>query len=95
MQVINMPALTIKDFPNKLLNKLRREAQNSRRSVTQEVLCRLEDSVGGKTRPKYQAIENQVARWSKLAGKWKSNLTVKEEVDRLYRARKRGRKVKL
>jgi len=90
-----MPAVTIKNFPNKLLNKLRREANKSRRSVTQEVLRRLEDSVGGKTETKYQAIENQVASWSKLAGKWKSNLTVEEEIDRLYRTRKRGRKVKL
>jgi hypothetical protein len=91
-----MPTLTIKKFPDKLLRALRREAENSRRSVTQEVLSRLEDSVGVKTRrTKYQAIENQVASWSKLVGKWKSNLTVKEEIDRLYRARKRGRKVKL
>jgi hypothetical protein len=90
-----MPALTIKEFPDKLLKKLRREADKSRRSVTQEVLRRLEDSVGRKKVSKDEAMQKQITGWSQLAGKWKSNLTVKEEVDRLYRARKRGRKVKL
>jgi hypothetical protein len=90
-----MPALTIKDFPNKLLTALKREAQRSRRSVTQEVLTRLEHSVAPTNRAKYGSSERQAALWSKISGKWKSNLTVKEEVDRLYRARKRGRRVKL
>lgn len=90
-----MPALTIKDFPGGLLKALKREANKSRRSVTQEVLTRLEDSVAPANRGKYGSAEKQIAIWSKLSGKWKSNLTVKEEVDQLYRARKRGRRIKL
>jgi hypothetical protein len=95
LQVNYMSALTIKDFPNKLLNALKREARRSRRSVTQEVLRRLEESVAPVNRGKYSSAERQAAIWSKISGKWKSNLTVKEEINRLYRARKRGRKIRL
>ena len=90
-----MSALTIKDFPDKLLAALRREAQRSRRSVTQEVLRRLEHSVAPASSGKYGSAPEQAATWSKLSGKWKSNLTVKEEIDQLYRARRRGRKIQL
>ncbi len=89
-----MPALTIKDFPDKLLAALRREAHRSRRSVTQEVLTRLEESVAPVNRDKYGWAGKQAAIWSKISGKWKSDLTVKEEINQLYRARKRGRKIK-
>jgi hypothetical protein len=90
-----MPALTIKNFPDKLLKALRREAEGARRSVTQEVLRRLEDSVASKGATNSRPLESQVKAWSRLSGKWKSNLTVKEEIDELYRARRRGRKVRL
>jgi plasmid stability protein len=90
-----MPALTIKNFPDKLLNALRREAESRRRSVTQEVLKRLEESVAGKNHVNSQLAEDQVEAWRKLSGKWNSHLSVKEEIDQLYRARKRGRKIKL
>jgi len=90
-----MPAFTIKNFPNKLLIALRREAARSRRSVTQEVLRRLENSVALSSRGKYRTAQDQVEIWSQIGGKWKSDLTIKEEVDRLYRARKRGRKITL
>jgi hypothetical protein len=90
-----MPALTIKNFPDKLLKTLRREAEGARRSVTQEVLRRLEDSVASKGATNSRPLESQVKAWSRLSGKWKSNLTVKEEIDELYRARRRGRKVRL
>jgi len=89
-----MPALTIKNFPDKLLKKLRREAEGARRSVTQEVLRRLEDSVASKGATNSRPLESQVKAWSRLSGKWKSNLTVKEEIDELYRARRRARKVR-
>ena len=95
-----MSTLTIKNFPNKLLKRLREEAECSRRSVTQEVLTRLEasvaePSVANKSTGSYQAVEDQVATWMALAGKWKSKLSVQEEIRQLYKARKHGRKVKL
>lgn len=90
-----MPAFTIKNFPNKLLTALRREAVRSRRSVTQEVLRRLENSVAPSPRGKYRPAQDRLEIWSQIGGKWKSDLTVKEEIDRLYRARKRGRKITL
>lgn len=42
-----MPSLTIKSIPDALLEQLRRSAIEHRRSLSSEVLVRLEHSVGG------------------------------------------------
>ncbi|MGH8045852.1 MAG: FitA-like ribbon-helix-helix domain-containing protein, partial [Chthoniobacterales bacterium] len=39
-----MATITIKKFPDALLDQLRKRAESVRRSVTQEVLATLEDS---------------------------------------------------
>jgi len=94
-----MSTFTIKNFPNGLLKRLREEAGSARRSVTQEVLTRLEASLVEpaavkRTASSYSSVGDQVEAWMALSGKWKSKLTVKEEIEQLYKARKRGRKVK-
>ncbi len=100
VDVNRMPSLTIKKFPDQLLLRLKEKALGSRRSLTQEVLSRLEDSLEARglsattERPKLEA-ERQVAAWKVLSGKWNSGLTVAEEIDSLYKARSRGRKVDL
>jgi Antitoxin FitA-like, ribbon-helix-helix len=95
-----MPSITIKKFPLQLLARLRETAAASRRSVTQEVLARLEASLADGYPPpspsaSHAEADRQAKEWSELAGKWKSNLSVQEEVAALYRRRSRGRKVEL
>lgn len=100
MEAYNMPTLTIKKFPEPLLAELKHRASLSRRSLTQEVLRRLETSVlPEKAAPERATSRSQAHRqsesWKAISGKWKSDLTVQEEVRQLYRTRTRGRKVEL
>jgi plasmid stability protein len=95
-----MPTFTIKKFPDPLLKKLRERAVAARRSMTQEVLARLEaslipDSPSPQTSLSYSEAGHQADTWAALAGKWASDLTVKDEIEQLYKARTRGRKVTL
>jgi hypothetical protein len=95
-----MSTLTIKKFPDPLLSELKKKAGASRRSLTQEVLARLEASVLDNDTPSsrntsYSEAEHQTDAWKAISGKWKSDLTVEEEIKQLYQARTRGRKVKL
>jgi plasmid stability protein len=93
-------SLTIKKFPDELLDELKNRAAASRRSVTQEVLVRLDASL--REIPSTEAgndsrheAERQADAWSSLAGKWKSSISVKDEIAQIYKARTRGRKVAL
>ena len=93
-----MASLTIKKFPDTLLRNLKEEAREARRSLTQEVLIRLEHSLSKESRQQEfdrVEIERQATHWETLAGRWVSDLAVEEEIDQLYRARSAGRNVKL
>ena len=100
MHAQSMSTLTIKKFPEQLLSELKKKAGAARRSLTQEVLARLEASVlTSETRPSskasYAEAEDQADAWTTISGKWRSDLTVQEQIEQLYRARTLGRKVKL
>ena len=99
MHALVMPTMTIKKFPEPLLARLREKAAASRRSVTQEVLARLEASLhqneGEHNSTSYREAERQADSWSAIGGKWRAKLTVQEEIRQLYKARTRGRTVKL
>ena len=95
-----MATLTIKKFPETLLTRIKEKAVAARRSVTQEVLARLEASLEESVAPQnkhvsYSEADQQADAWAALSGKWKSDLSVQEEVRQLYKARTRGRNVKL
>lgn len=93
-----MPSVTIKKFPEPLLARLKKKAALARRSLTQEMLARLEASLHGSpiSPPlSYAEPEQQAEAWAALSGKWKSGLTVQEEITSLFKARTRGRKVEL
>jgi plasmid stability protein len=90
----DMATVTIKKFPDRLLNQLRARAASARRSTTQEMLATLEASLADSHRNRDEA-NRQADAWTELSGKWKSDLTFQEEINRLYKARSRGRKVSL
>jgi plasmid stability protein len=94
----DMATVTIKTFPDRLLNQLRARAASARRSTTQEILTTLEASFSSlvvEPRGDREEANRQADAWTELSGKWKSNLTAQEEINRLYKARSRGRKVSL
>jgi plasmid stability protein len=93
-----MSTITIKKFPDALLDQLRERAAAARRSVTQEVLATLENSFAAPAQAgtvSYSESARQAEAWAGLSGKWKSDLTVQEEIDQLYNARRSRKTPKL
>jgi plasmid stability protein len=97
---ILMSSITIKDVPDRLLERLRRRAQADKRSMNREAIHLLglalagqsvDQGVGGKI----QDVENQIKAWRKLAGQWDSDLDTASEIERMYAARTPGRRVDL
>lgn len=92
-----MASLTLKNIPDPLLDRLRERAASDRRSLTQEILFLLEEALA---RPARAAALEQEARaqaraWSRLAGRWRSDLDPAEEIEEILASRTRGRDVEL
>lgn len=95
-----MAAITLKNVPEGLLGQLRDRAELDRRSLNQEILYLLEEALKVPTAGEIEerAREermSQAKEWSRLAGLWRSDLPVQEEIERIYAARTEGRKVDL
>ncbi len=94
-----MAALTLKNIPEPLLEKLRLRAERDRRSLTQEILFLLERAVSGggtdDTYPSLDEARRQADAWARLAGAWISDRPVEEEVRKIYDRRTEGRDVDL
>ncbi len=93
-----MASLTLKNLPDALLRALRRAAQRDHRSLTREIIHRLESSLRG--RPAYPTLRAsdasaQVAAWRRLAGKWESDADRASEARHLMERRTSGREVDL
>jgi len=95
-----MSSITIKDVPDRLLERLRRRAQADKRSMNREAIHLLDlalanqsvdQGVGGKSRE----IEDQILAWRRLAGQWDSDLDTAAEIEQIYAARTLGRRVDL
>jgi plasmid stability protein len=93
-----MASLTLKNLPDDLLRALRRAAAKDHRSLTREIIHRLEASLRGRLEhpaPRLPEVSAQVAAWRKLAGKWKADVDRATEARRLLERRTRGREVDL
>lgn len=92
-----MPSLTLKNVPEPLLDKLRDRASSDRRSLNQEVLYLLEEALWRSPRDASieEEIRAQVEVWSRLAGRWKSDLPVDEEIAQILGSRTGGRQIDL
>jgi plasmid stability protein len=95
-----MSSITIKDVPDRLLERLRRRAQADKRSMNREAIHLLDlaltnqpfdQGVGGNSRD----IEDQIQAWRRLAGQWDSDLDTTAEIEQIYAARTLGRQVDL
>jgi plasmid stability protein len=91
-----MGALTLKNIPDDLLDRLKRRAAADRRSLTMEILFLLEQSLGGgESRAAEASPEPQLAAWQQVAGRWRSTQDVVSEIRAIYGARTAGRPVDL
>lgn len=96
----DMASLTLKNLPDALLEDLRTAAQDDRRSLNQEVMHLLTLALRARTSKSTETLPTaearaQLAAWRKLAGKWMSDVDRDTEAAALFKARTRGRKVKL
>ena len=92
-----MATLTLKNIPESLLEQLRKRASDDRRSLNQEVLHLLEQTLiaAEEARQPKEAWQRQVDAWRRIAGRWRSQQTVADEIQQIYAARTRGRDVTL
>lgn len=93
-----MASLTLKNLPGDLLRALRRAAEKDHRSLTREIIHRLQASVRRRAeRPAHMAQDAsaQVAAWRRLAGRWESAVDRAAETRRLMERRSAGREVDL
>jgi plasmid stability protein len=91
-----MPSITLKNLPEDLLMKLKECAAAERRSVNQQAIHLLENSLRARRPGSYsEAAEQQLAAWKDLAGRWTSEESADAEISAIYEARTLGRDVEL
>jgi plasmid stability protein len=90
-----MASLTLKNLPDDLLTALRKAARRDRRSLTQEIIHLLDSVLRGRAARPPAHVEAQLAAWSKLAGKWESDVDHATEAKRILEGRTAGREVDL
>ena len=95
----DMASITIKNIPDTLLARLREQAGRQNRSMNREIIRLLDMSLSAEmSRPLeyHRSLANAQARaWSRLGGRWISDLPVEDEIARIYSARTGGREIVL
>lgn len=93
-----MANLTIRNIPEELLQKLRRQSKAEKRSLNNEILVVLEkciDLYDTDIKGDAYSQEAQVELWEKLAGEWDDERSAKEISADITAHRTAGRKVDL
>jgi plasmid stability protein len=83
-----MSSLPIKDLPDKLNERLRRRAQEDKRSMNRETIHLLDLALSD---PSFDQDfgsgirdgESQIRAWRRLAGLWDSDLDTADEIERI------------
>lgn len=93
-----MANLTIRNIPQDILEKMRRQAKTEKRSLNNEILMVLEKCAdlyytGNKDDP--FPHDAQVELWEKIAGEWEDGRSAEEIADDIRAHRTAGRKVDL
>ena len=97
-----MPALTVRNIPDKTMDGLHRRAKNAHRSLNGEILLIFEDAVEGMESSVSRNLErkpssapNRKSRLKALAGSWKDSRSAAEIIADIVSARTMGREVPL
>ena len=92
-----MASLTIKNIPERLLARLREQAAAENRSMNREIIRLLDMSLSEDRSLRLEVrrtlADVQADAWSRLAGGWKSDVPVEEEIADIYSARSGGREI--
>ena len=94
-----MASITIKNIPDRLLERLREQAAMEQRSMNKEIIRLLDIGLSAeRAHPmeyRRRLAETQAAAWSRLCGRWSSDTPVEDEVAAIYSARSGGREVEM
>ncbi|MDX1408114.1 MAG: Arc family DNA-binding protein, partial [Saprospiraceae bacterium] len=83
--------LTVRNIPDHVMNKLRKLAKMARRSLNNEILIRLEESVAHEPETAVNdVIKRQIKELRKLAGKWIDDRPTDEIIAGIYSHRTPG-----
>ncbi|MEO8614643.1 MAG: Arc family DNA-binding protein [Luteolibacter sp.] len=90
--------VTIKGIPDEIGAALKVAAEHSRRSMNGEIIHRLASSLKNVSAPEIssrvlETPDSVADAWTSLAGRWKSDMSVEDEIAALYQARSIGREV--
>lgn len=92
-------SITIKNIPDRLLTRLRERAAMENRSMNREIIRLLDMSLSGDRIPSLEhwrtLADAQAEAWSRLGGRWVSDVPVEDEIAAIYAARSAGREIEL
>jgi len=96
---LDVASITIKNIPDRLLARLREQARMEQRSMNKEIIRLLDIALSAeRAHPmeyRRRLAETQAAAWSRLCGRWASDLSAEDEVAAIYSARSGGREVEM
>ena len=99
LHVGNVASVTVKNIPDRLLARLREHAAMQNRSMNKEIIRLLDASLSADRMHPAQyrraAADAQVQAWSRLAGRWSSDVPAEDEIAGIYAARSSGREIEL
>ena len=92
-------SITIKNIPDGLLARLRERAAMENRSMNREIIRLLDmslsaDRIDGLEHRRTVA-DSQAEAWSRLGGRWISDVPIEDEIAGVYAARSAGREIEL
>lgn len=88
--------LTVRNIPKEVIEKLRQLAKSSRRSLNNEILVRLEESVSEESTTDTEVERvNQIDVLRKVTGTWIDERETEEIITDIYSHRTLGRPVEL
>ena len=96
-----MANLTVRNIPERALNRLRERAAASRRSLNNEIVVLLEQAVerwpsASEAGPRIVSpVESQINRWEQLCGRWRDERSWEDIAADIVSHRTVGREVAL
>ena len=94
-----MASITIKNIPDRLLTRLRERAAMENRSMNREIIRLLDMSLSAdridRLEHRRTVADSQAEAWSRLGGRWISDVPIEDEIASVYAARSAGREIEL
>jgi plasmid stability protein len=95
-----MKSITVRNIPDKLIDRLRTLSVIEKRSLNNEILIVLEKGLAKESEYKtnfksHLSPDTQIKIWQNLCGQWKDNRSTDEIIDDIIDSRSEGRSVDL